>query len=433
MNHSFGSGSPVSQPDLRILVVGTTPDYIEWIQHSCPRQALFFTDAKVRRAATEGSPEPSDELCCDLTDYRGALGLLEKHLRIHGLALEGIACFDCESMELTAVLAEHFSLPYPSVKAVRNCRDKLTAKHLWLKHGLSTAPAAIVGSADEAIDFFRTVGGPVVLKPTNGSGSELVFECTDAQACADRYDQIHKGLQERCKHRLYRSLIPAVGPLIMAEGFIEGHEYSCDFILQDGRARVIRLARKIKSPTEPFGTILGYLLPAQLPVWVSEKRFNRLLYQCAAALGLERAVCMLDFIISGDTIVLLELAPRPGGDCLPFLLRCGYGLDILKLQIDFSRQQIEPPPPLSSAKRLVGVRVLARRSGTLRSVDVDTVASDPRVMEIHVIQQPGHRITLPPADYESWLLGHMIFAPDDSADIHAQCNQLLDRIPVEVA
>lgn len=417
----------------RVLVVGTTADYIAWIQNKYPRQALFFTDPEVRRSATEPCPSAADELCGSLSDYRLASRRIEDHLKKYGLVLQGIACYDCESMELAAVLADHFTLPYPSVQAVRNCRDKLQAKRLWRAHQLNTPPATAIGSADEAVDFFRAVGAPVVLKPTSGSGSELVFKCVDAQSCTGSYRMIRRGLQQRRTHRLYRSGTLADVPLIMAEGFSDGAEYSCDFIVENGRVHLIRLAQKVKAQGEPFGTIVGYLLPTQLPDTVSNARFNRVLYQSAAALGIERAVCMLDFIVSRGDMVLLELAPRPGGDCLPYLLRRGYRLDMLKLQLDFSRRKAPPPPPLVPEKPLVGLRLLARRGGTLKSVDFSALKSDPRVVDIQLIRQPGHRITLPPADYDSWLLGHVVFAPDDTPEVADQCRAILDRIPVVVA
>lgn len=428
----YNSRPPVLS-NARVLVVGTTTDYIEWIQNTCPGQALFFTDPEVRFKASGPCPAASDELCGDLSDYRRANRRIESHLQKHGLVLDGIACFDCESMELAAVLAGHFGLPYPSVQAVRNCRDKLQAKHLWREHGLKTPAAAKIGSAEEAVDFFTAAGGPVVLKPTSGSGSELVFQCTDARGCSSCYGLIRRSLEQRASHRLYRPRKRHAGPWIMAEAFAAGQEYSCDFMVKEGRANVIRLARKIKTLEEPFGTILGYLLPAQLPATIDKKRFERILCQSAAALGIDRAVCMLDFMVDQGEIILLELAPRPGGDCLPHLLHRGCRLDMLKLQLDFSRRKPATSPPLSAAKSLVGLRVLARSSGTLRKVTYDTLHNDPRTLEIRIIRQPGHHIVLPPADYDSWLLGHVIFAPDDATDINIQCSDILDRIAVDVA
>jgi biotin carboxylase len=412
--------------------VGTTTDYIEWIQNTCPGQALFFTDPEVRLRATEPCPAATDELCGDLSDDHLAGRSIESHLKKHDLVLDGIACFDCESMELAAVLAGHFGLSYPSVQAVRSCRDKLQTKRLWRAHGFKTPPAAAIGSAEEAADYFATAGGPVVLKPTSGSGSELVFLCSDARGCKSSYGLIRRSLEQRSSHRLYRSRGRSAEPGIMAEAFAAGQEYSCDFTVEAGRVKVIRLARKIKPLGGPFGTILGYLLPAQLPPMIHQERFEHILCQSAAALGIDRAVCMLDFMIDQDEIALLELAPRPGGDCLPHLLYRGCRLDMLKLQLDFSRGKPGTALPISAVQPLVGLRVLARSGGTLRKVDFEPLHNDPRILEIRIIRQPGHRIVLPPADYDAWMLGHVIFAPDDATDINIQCSSILNRIVVEM-
>jgi hypothetical protein len=417
--------------DTRTLVVGTTVDYIQWIRRACPNEVLFLTDPVVRRNAAEPPPLPPEEVCCDLTEYASAQRELAHHLNRYGLTLAGIACFDCESMELAAVLARHLALPYVSVEAVHNCRDKLRAKRLWRQHRLITPDAVAVRCADDAVRFFEQAGGPVVLKPVRGSGSELVFKCDDADTCARSFDVICHGLDRRQAHRMYGSpMMPASG--IMAERVAAGEEFSCDFTVEKDRVGLLRLSQKIKAPSQPFGTATGYLLPARLPEGNDPDIFVRILLQSAAALGIDRAVCMLDFIIHQDRISLLELAPRPGGDCLPFLIKHGYGVDMLKLLLDFSRRKPLPHGIPIDGKTLVGLRVHARKSGILKRVDTRSLERDDRVQKIGLIRGCGHCITLPPADYESWLLGHIVFSPDASTDVAMQCNDLLGKIAVEV-
>jgi len=428
---SGAAGSPPVPCKSKVLVVGTTADYIDWIQSKYPGEGLFLTDPGVRREAMELPPAPADELQCDLTDYRRVRVRLEQHLEQYHLDLAGIACFDCESMELAAVLAEHFSLRYPAVQAVRNCRDKLRTKTLWQSHGLNTPAGAPVDTAAAAVRFLGEAGGPVVLKPSSGSGSELVFDCVDDSACRSAHQQIHDGLRQRRCHRLYANK-DAEAARIMAEARVDGREFSCDFAVDNGRVRLIRLTRKIKAREVPFGTILGYLLPAQLPAAIEPDIFRRTLLQSAAALGIQRAICMLDFMVHEDRLVLLELAPRPGGDCLPFMLRCKYRLDILKLQLDFARQKAVPIEHPRNGAPLAGVRLYAEKNGTLSRIDTRALERDARIQEIHLTRQPGHRIALPPEDYDSWLLGHILFVPDDRGPVEAQAVEILDRVRVEV-
>ena len=418
--------------DARALVVGTTADYIHWIRCACPGEALFLTDPLERRNAAEPTPLPFEEVCCDLTDYASAQRALEHQLRRYALAVEGVACFDCESMELAAVLARNLALPYVSVETVHNCRDKLRAKSLWRRHRLTTPDAAAVRRADEAVRFFEMAGGPVVLKPVRGSGSELVFKCDDAATCVRSFNLIQQGLDRHHGHRMYVSpLLRESG--IMAEKVAVGDEFSCDFTVEKGRVGLIRLAQKIKAPGRPFGTATGYLLPARLPEQLAAGAFARTLLQSATALGIDRAVCMLDFIVHQDHMHLLELAPRPGGDCLPFLIKHGYGVDMLKLLLDFCRRRPLPSGMPLDGKPLVGLRVHARQGGILKRVDTRSLERDARVQQISLIRGRGHRITMPPADYASWLLGHIVFAPDASTAVEVQCNNLLDTIGMEVA
>lgn len=81
---------------------------------------------------------------------------------------------------------------------------------------------------------------------------------------------------------------------------------------------------------------------------------------------------------------------------------------------------------------MVGLRVHARQGGVLKAINTRGLASDPRISEIHLPRRPGHRISLPPEDYDAWLLGHIIFAPDGHSQIEEQCRDLLAKIRVEV-
>jgi hypothetical protein len=54
------------------------------------------------------------------------------------------------------------------------------------------------------------------------------------------------------------------------------------------------------------------------------------------------------------------------------------------------------------------------------------------VREIHLTRQAGHRIQRPPADYDAWLLGHLLFVPAPEEDIAAQCRDLHGKLVVTV-
>ncbi len=415
----------------KVLVVGTTADYIDWIRRSCPGRALFLTDPIIRHQAQEPKPSPVEEILCDLSDYQLARMALKRHLQRENLSLDGITCYDCEWMELAAFLAHDLGLPYPPVRAIGNCRDKHLSKVLWHQRGVGCPQGRVVESDIEAVDFFREIGGPCVLKPLSGSGSELVFRCDDEEGCRNNYRQILSGLRERRARPLYRTT-SGDNPSILAEELVTGEEFSCDFLIENGHVEVIRLSRKILSQKGPFGITRGYVMPAPLPPGAHLIDFKQTLHQGAMALGITRALCMLDFFVRDGEIVLIEMAPRPGGDCLPFLLRCCWDLDILKLNLDFAQQRPVRPPEPVNPPRCVGLRLHARHGGVLKKIDTHRLEKDPRVREVYLTRRPNHVIAMPPQDYDSWLLGHVIFSPFNGIDLVRQCDELVDQITVEV-
>ena len=422
------------QHKTKVLVVGTTADYIDWIRRVRPGRVLFMTDPVLRRKAEEPDPPPEEEFCCDLSDADAAHRALTEHLHHFGLSLEGIVAFDCESMELAAHFAHQFSLPYPTIQSVINCRDKHLSKTIWKHHGLFTPKARRVHTPEEAEAFFTTLTGPCVLKPLSGSGSELIFFCNSQAECRQHFIEIADGLRDRRNHPLYLggSTLDAP-PILLAEEFVEGTEYSCDFLLEGGVAIPIRLTRKILAGNgRPPGTAVGYHLTSDLPPGFDEAGFGRWLRSSAVALGFTRAICMVDFIMTRGRVVLLEMAPRPGGDCLPFLLRRALGLDMLAFAIDFARRQPVSMNPVADSPDFLGLRVHAQKGGILKRIDTSGLAGDGRVREVHLTRPPGHIIRMPPVDYDSWVIGHILFEPDPGAAVNVQCRQLLAKIVVEV-
>ncbi len=415
----------------KVLVVGTTADYIDWIRHSSPGSALFLTDPSIRRFAQETPPSPYEEILCDLSDHRHARNALQRHLRKECIPLVGITSYDCESMALAALLARDFALPYPPVEAVRNCRNKFRSKFLWQRHGVPCPRARQVLTESDCVEFLREMGGSCVLKPVGGSGSELVFMCRSDHECRENFREIKKGLERRRSGRLYAEFT-SDQPLIVAEELVTGEEFSCDFVIENEHVEVLRLSRKILFRDGPFGTTQGYVLLPTLSPAIEPTDFHRILHQGAEALGVSRAICMTDFLIRDGQLLLLEMAPRPGGDCLPFLLRRAWDLDILKVNLDFARQRTLRTARPSDGRTYVGLRLHARTSGVLKKIDARRLDQDPRILEVHFSRHPGHVIQMPPEDYDSWILGHVIFLPAEGGDLETQCIELLAAIAVEV-
>jgi len=421
----------------RALVIGTTSDYVDMINRRFPQRVIFITDPRQRAMAVEQTPGEEAELLCDLTQPAAVLAELRRHLDRFAFQPSGIACFDCESMSLASSIAQSLHLPYPSADAIAACRCKFLSKQLWRKHRLPCPRVELINSPLDAVLFMRRIAGPVVLKPLTGSGSEFVFLCDDEEDCAAAFETLSEKLTEHWDRRMYapyRFQGKTIDPrkVFVVEEFIRGDEYSCDFVLEQDRVSILRIAQKVQDPAQPFGTTLAYALPADLPSEMDREGFTEQLRRASKSLGLNRAICMLDFVVRAGRACMIELAPRPGGDCIPPLLLKSCGLDMLKCAIDFAEGLPVTSPAPSSWKRLAGVRLFASNAGEITRIDTSALRKDRRVVDCCLTRSPCHRVVLPPEDYASRLLGYAIFRPLGSEDLKTQCLDIASRLQVEM-
>lgn len=423
-------------PAKLVLVVGTTSDYIEIIRERFGPRVLFLTDSDERADAKELPPGGDIEILTDLADPVACTQAVRDFLAERGLGLSGVACFDCESLALAADLATAFRLPFVSKRAVLTCRNKFDSKAAWQGQDLPCPKASVVSTPAEARSFMERVGGSVILKPATGAGSELVFRCDTGHEVNEVFRTIDNHLAAHPNARMYspagdHGLVPG-RPTLVIEEFVEGPEYSCDFLVDGERLDMIRIARKVPAGDGFVGTTLAYEVPATLPGDIELEAFRRQLRRAAAAVGVTRSICMVDFIVADGQAKMLELTPRPGGDCLPPLIRCSSGLDMLKLTLDFAEQLPIAIPSESQWQLLVGVRLLAAQGGIIAGLDIDKLASDLRVREVYLKRAVGHRVVLPPEDYDSRVLGHVVFAPTSRASLESEAREIAARLTLEM-
>lgn len=422
----------------KVLIVGTTADYIDIIYRRFPDRALFLTDPIERENSKDFcKPDEDSEVLCDLSNQDSVFKTLLEHINRCQIEISGIACFDCESLSLASYIAVKLSLPFPTHNAVTASRSKFISKYLWQKDNLPCPEVKLVKNPDEAVSFMDLLNKPIVMKPLTGSGSELIFLCNSKKDCYNAFYTLRERLKNHHDNRMYAILDAneeRINPrdVFVVEEYISGVEYSCDFVINENNLEIIRIARKIPAREQTIGTILAYILPAELPTKINMLDFKRQLKRAANALGIKRAICMLDFIIEDDKAKMIEIAPRPGGDCLPFLEKWSSGFDVISYTINFAAGVLVKLPKKSDWNPLVGLRLFANKQGTIHSIETDDFLNDSRVLECYIKHGVGHNVILPPRDYDSRILGHVIFKPKSFDTIEEECIELSNIIFVNI-
>ncbi len=421
--------------NVRTVVYGTTADYIKIMNGRFPGRCLFITDPGERARHKESTPDDTSELLCNLDNLDETISRIDGWRVAAKAEPSGIVAFDDESMANASLLARHYRLKYVSPEAVAICRNKFETKRLWASDGLPCPETAMVESATEAVEFLEKVKQPVVIKPLTGSGSELTFLCKDRYECLSAFMLTRARLLEHANYRMFGGRPGNTAVTTRAayeiETYISGREYSCDFIIDGDLVEIIRIARKIHASDQPFGTTLAYLVPAKLPGGIEIGRFRKQIRRAAQVLGINRSICMLDFIVHEDAANMLEIAPRPGGDCLPFLIKQSSDLDVLGLALDFADGITPKLPDLDKWINLAAVRIFAKEEGTVAGYDDSALGTDTRVKEIYYKHSGGHKVILPPEDYDSRILGHIIFSPTGK-NVERECLELSEKLVVKM-
>jgi biotin carboxylase len=439
----------------RVLVVGTTCDYIDMLRRSRPGRCIFITDAVLRQRSGSLYPTPAndEELCCSLNDFPAVCSRLRDHLERYSLIPDGIVSYDCESMLLASFLAPEFGLEYPAPDGIRACRRKDTTNKLWHAAGLDCPQSSFADSIGDALNFFEMTGGPCVLKPETGAGSELTFLCCSLAEVRTACTRIQTGLEKRRRELLYDAQAGGSSRILMQE-YIAGTEYSCDFIVLPDRVQIIRMCRKYHAnparfPREQqaytFGITEAYeLFPPEgdsprYPSPLPRQDLEQILGTAALAAGIRGIICMADFIATetGRTC-LLEMAPRPAGDCIPWMLRTFCATDILALTIDaaagIAAGTSSIPAIFADVTHgclpAVGLRIFASRKGTINRFDLSALHADPRVNSVYLRYTPPHTVVLPPSDYESRILGYILYRPHAVASVESQNKELTGKLGI---
>lgn len=407
-----------------VIVVGTTPDYVRKIYNKYPASVLFVLDLRFQGDPFLEGIEKSALLFSSLEDFEQTMHVVDLNLSTNNLSPQGVACFDCESLIPAARLAHHLRLPFPSLKAIVHARNKFEARNLWKKAEILTPAAAIASNLNETLDFFRCIKRTIVLKPISGSGSELLFWCRNEEEIRKSVQVMEEQLPRRKSNPLFKSIpsISGAAPVDpcktwIAEEFIQGPEFSYDFILQDGQVQILRETGKTKASEQTFGSILAYTFPPSYPKAFSPEIFSDILKRATKSLGYNWGYFMVDFIIGHDQPTIIEISPRPGGDSIPDLIEIATGHDLIGAYLDFSTGRCPSFKRVNTySDSFVSINIYAPGKGTITYLDASQILSQAWVKALFLKKSVGDFVTLPPDDYDNRLLGYCIIKPEPGWD-----------------
>ncbi|MGV9457318.1 ATP-grasp domain-containing protein [Streptomyces sp. NPDC003635] len=294
-----------------------------------------------------------------------------------------------------ARLAARLGLPGPSAAAVRACRDKSVQRRVLAEAGVPVPRFTTVLDTAEAIAAAQWLGGPVVVKPVQGSGSLGVRLCrTVVEVTAHARELLSATVNERGLGT------PSVA---LVEQYLTGPEFSVEVF---GEEAVVTVAKHVGAP--PVFVETGHDVPAVLPVSEAAALVDSAVH-AVKALGLGWAAAHVELRLDGGVARVIEVNPRLAGGMIPELVRRALGVDLVEAQV---RAGLGLPVDLTGTPGAAGAASIRFLTADADAVLGDTGAAEaaaravPGVVDAAVYRADGARVG--PAEDFRGRLGHAI-------------------------
>jgi hypothetical protein len=356
-------------------------------------KVLVICDKK----SAEGYKGKVKFLTDEFTDYKSLVKKIKVWEKENEKNITGIIGLDEEyHYRLSYNLSKELSLDFYDKDVLDMCSNKYLQRMVLKKAGVNVPNFELV-SLENTIS---KISYPKVVKIVTGYASTHVYLSKNNEEFADALKNIKNDSYENevifSEHSFYNDKhFEILDPKkqIIIEEFIEGTEYSCDYIVENGLIFILRVTKKI-TKKEHFSFFHGYYLFNPRNNLVNDcLELSDLIKVCktsADALKINKGVCMMDFIISKGKIFVIETTTRPGISTFTDLIAKIYpftSMDLLiRQKLGLKTEYIIP-----DITGLVAY-ITAEKEGTIKKYNTDNLKKIKGFLKVCKYYEEGEKI-----------------------------------------
>lgn len=240
--------------------------------------------------------------------------IVEKCREIQPDAIATIAS-DLANITVSKV-ARELGLPGNSPECIEISTNKYAMREAFVRAGIHTPKFYKVDRLEAYLFGLRL---PIIVKPTDRSGSRAITKVTDFRDLKDAIENAVKQSFER---------------QAIVEEYIEGEEYSYETISYKGKHTNLAVTKKYTTGAPHF-IETGHCQPSGLSEDMLQK-VHETMYKALDALKITDGASHGEFKITPDgKIRIIEIGSRMGGDCIGSdLVYLSTGYDYMEMVID---------------------------------------------------------------------------------------------------
>ena len=218
---------------------------------------------------------------------------------------------------VASFVARQMGLPANSEYCIKVSSNKYEMRKAFEENNIAVPHFFEISDVD-SIDLLEGIQYPVIVKPTDRSGSRGIAKLDSP-----------KGLGEAIKKAIDLSFEKKA----IVEEYIEGNEYSMECISFEGEHKMLAVTKKYTTGAPHF-IETGHMEPSDLGEQTIEKAKEEI-FRALNALDIKMGASHPEFKVDREgNIKIIEIGARMGGDCIGSdLVRLSTGYDFTKMVI----------------------------------------------------------------------------------------------------
>lgn len=329
-----------------ILLVGG--QNVPAILRAVKRRGYDVIAATFPESLERGTPDPA-VIHFEPVNFRNLMPTVRRLIELHAeFGYDGIVSVSEYGLLPAAMAARTLNLPGTAPTVVQNTRDKTRMRRALEAKGLGQVRFRACSKLADAQEFFAGIGGPIIVKPVMGTGSDGVSRVDDAAALAAAW-KLAGGAR-------------SFGG-VLCEEFIEGPEVSIEAVVVGGELFPVAITDKM---TDARFLEIGHSQPTLLSPDMQQRIFAATA-DVMRGLGVTDAVTHTEMRLSPRGPVLIETHTRMGGDFINVLTNETTGVDLGEIHVALALgEKVEVRPQALS--RGAAVRFVTGTAGRIASI-----------------------------------------------------------------
>lgn len=254
-------------------------------------------------------------------DFFYPISIVEKEAICEECKKIGISGICSIASDLAAItvnyVANQLGLVANSMESTQKSTNKFYMRKTFKECGDPSPNSYLV---DNNTDFDElSINFPAIVKPIDRSGSRGIYKINSKDEIRDAvYNAIKESFEKKA----------------LLEEFVEGREYSVEYISYKGKHYFLAVTLK-ETTGAPHFIESGHMEPAPIDEKMLEK-IKLVVEHALDSLGLENGASHSEIKIDDDGIIkIIEIGGRMGGDCIGSdLVQYSTGIDFVKAVID---------------------------------------------------------------------------------------------------